>query len=188
MTPNQTLLACNEHDSTPARLQQTAAGRMHTLVGDADYLATPERWDAAALLTRAARFAHPRMLDGSLSAFLDSWRTGERAPLAVTSDIDRHDTNALARAVLTVHGELTGPTITTTGGLELAQGDAVILDWDADDLATVAHLRTVDAGMLAQVVAIDVNHRRARIDIPVAYVQLDLDADGPLAAHLSYAY
>lgn len=192
MTPTQPLLACDEHTPTPARLQQTAASQLSGLYGDADYMATPERWDAAALLARAARFAHPRLLDGSFNGWLDRWEEGERVPLATIDTVDHHDTNKLARAVLAVHGHLTAPTLTTGHGLDLACGDTLIIGWDEHDIAGVGHAGVLDTGMLADVAAIHTDTGddppSFTLDIPVAGVRVDVDAASPLAAKLTYAY
>lgn len=187
-TAEAPLLACDEHAPTPARLQQHAATQLSGLYGDADYMATPERWDAAALLARAARFAHPRLLDGSLSGWLDTWETGERAPLACADADDERDTNRLARAVLAARGHLTGPAVTTATGLDLAQGDMLIIGWDRDDIAELGHAGVLDAGMVADVAAVDPDTNTFALDVGVAGVRVDLDAGSGLAGKLSYAY
>lgn len=188
MTTIQPLLSCDEHAPTPPRLQQIAAAQLSDLYGDADYLATPERWDAASLLARAARFAHPRLLDGSFNGWLDRWEDGERVPLAAIDADDRHDTDRLARAVLTVHGHLTGPTLTTAHGLDLATGDTLVLGWDRDQIAEFGYAGVLDRGMLADVADLDADNRTFTLEVPIAGVRVDVRADSPHAAALTYAY
>ena len=187
-TTEAPLRACDEHAPTPPRLQQHAATQLVGLYRDADYMATPERWDAAALLARAARFAHPRLLDGSLAGWLDTWETGERAPLACIDADDQHDTNRLARAVLAAHGHLTGPAVTTATGLDLAKGDMLIIGWDRVEIAELGYDGVLDAGMVADVAAVDPDAATFALEVGVAGVRVDLDAGGNLAGKLSYAY
>jgi len=188
MTTTDPLLGCDENAATPPRLQQIAAAQLSRLYGDADYIATPARWDAAALLARAARPAHPRLLDPTLHTWLQQWEEGDRAPVAATDDADRHDTDRLARAALAVHGHLHGPTLTTAGGLELAAGDTVILDWDRNQITALGHAGTLDTGMLADVIDVDADNRTIGLWVGIAGVRLDLRADSAHAAGLSYAY
>lgn len=169
------------------RLRKAAATNLHRLLADVDYLATPDQAAAATVLARAARRAHPLFVNGQLAGWKDSWDTGERRPLTVDAE-HAAEAAGLARAVLTVHQQLTGPAARIGDDLTVQAGDQIRI---ATDGADHVHTRTgdrLDAGAFATVTAVSDDHQTLTLDVPTAGCTLDMAVDDPAAGAIRLAY
>lgn len=174
----------NEPD---VRYRQAAATSLHRLLADIDYLASPDQAAAATMLAQAARRAHPLLVTGQLADWKQSWDTGERQPLTVKTE-HAAEAAALARAVLTVHQQLTGPAARINDDLTLQAGDQIRIDpAGADHLYTRSGHR-LESGALATVTSVADDHQTLTMEVATAGCTIEVAVDDPAAHTIRHAY